>query len=82
MTFKEKSMQHSLSHYEIRVSTDWTRDKLFIYRYREMSKHKLSVKIEVAKERVKRETIQKGRRLIFDWLDLLLYFEINSNSKW
>jgi hypothetical protein len=56
----------SISRYEIKVSTEWTRDKLFIYNYRDKSRHKLSLKLEPARERIKRETLQKGRRLIFD----------------
>lgn len=55
-----------ISRYEIRVSTEWARDKLFIYNYRDKSRHKLSVKIEQTHERLKRETLQKGRKLIFD----------------
>jgi Leucine-rich repeat (LRR) protein len=61
-----RGRQQSNSRYEIKVSTDWPRDKLFIYGYRDKSRHKLSMKIETARERLKRETVQKGRRLILD----------------
>jgi hypothetical protein len=54
MALEENSRQSSNSRYEIKVSTEWARDKLFIYGYRDKSKHKLSVKIETVRERLKR----------------------------
>lgn len=66
LSMMDRGRQQSTSRYEIRVSTEWSRDKLFIYGYRDKSRHKLSVKIEPAGGRLKRETVQKGRRLILD----------------
>jgi Leucine-rich repeat (LRR) protein len=66
VNMSNRGRTQSTSRYEIRVSTEWPRDKLFIYGYRDKSRHKLSVKIEPVRERLKRETVQKGRRLILD----------------
>ena len=62
----QRDTRNSLSHFEIRVSTDWTRDKIFLYGYRERSRHKLAVKIIPTQFRVNPDTIQKGRKLMLD----------------